>query len=114
MYRYYVIFDMFSFTDYDGSRGLSVRWLSFFQSVGEEGLTKLTLHICEEGLRLTEEASHRLNKPISTWYLLWLKSTLPSQPFTKYFCNLIIFVALLVDFLKFVAFYIEACNSKLY
>ena len=38
-----------------------------FQSVGEEGLTKLTLHICEEGLRLTEEASHRLNKPISTW-----------------------------------------------
>ena len=30
--------------------------------VGEEGLTKLTLHVCEEGLRLTEEASHRLNK----------------------------------------------------
>ena len=37
------------------------------QSVGEEGLTRLTLHVCEEGLRLTEEASHRLNKPISTW-----------------------------------------------
>ena len=30
--------------------------------MGEEGLTKLTLHICEEGLRLTEEASHRLNR----------------------------------------------------
>ena len=40
------------------------------KSVGEEGLTKLTLHICEEGLRLTEEASHRLNRPISTWCLL--------------------------------------------
>ena len=40
------------------------------KSIGEEGLTKLTLHICEEGLRLTEEASHRLNRPISTWCLL--------------------------------------------
>jgi hypothetical protein len=40
------------------------------KSVGEEGLTKLTLHVCEEGLRLTEEASHRLNTPISTWCLL--------------------------------------------
>ena len=40
------------------------------KSVGEEGLTKLTLHICEEGLRLTEEASHRLNRPVSTWCLL--------------------------------------------
>ena len=40
------------------------------KSVGEEGLTKLTLHVCEEGLRLTEEASHRLNRPISTWCLL--------------------------------------------
>ena len=29
------------------------------KSVGEEGLTKLTLHICEEGIKLTEEASHR-------------------------------------------------------
>ena len=52
------------------------------RSIGEEGLTKLTLHICEEGLRLSEDASHRLNKPISTWSmildlgecsLLWLK-----------------------------------------
>ena len=40
------------------------------RSIGEEGLTKLTLHICEEGLRLTEESSHRLNKPISTWTML--------------------------------------------
>ncbi len=40
------------------------------KSAGEEGLTKLTLHICEEGLRLTEEAAHRLNRPISTWCLL--------------------------------------------
>ena len=40
------------------------------KSVGEEGLTKLTLHVCEEGLRLTEEASHRLNRPISTWSML--------------------------------------------
>lgn len=40
------------------------------KSVGEEGLTKLTLHVCEEGLRLTEEASHRLNRPISTWCML--------------------------------------------
>ncbi len=40
------------------------------KSVGEEGLTKLVLHICEEGLRLTEEAAHRLNKPVSTWSLL--------------------------------------------
>jgi hypothetical protein len=40
------------------------------KSVGEEGLTKLTLHVCEEGLRLTEEAAHRLNKPVSTWSLL--------------------------------------------
>ena len=40
------------------------------KSVGEEGLTKLTLHVCEEGLRLTEEASHKLDRPISTWSLL--------------------------------------------
>lgn len=40
------------------------------RSIGEEGLTKLTLHICEEGLRLSEDASHRLNKPISTWSMI--------------------------------------------
>ena len=40
------------------------------KSIGEEGLIKLTLHICEEGLKKTEDASHRLNRPISTWTLL--------------------------------------------
>lgn len=40
------------------------------RSIGEEGLTKLTLHICEEGIRLTEESSHSLNTPISTWTML--------------------------------------------
>lgn len=40
------------------------------RSIGEEGLTKLVLHICEEGLRLSEEASHRLNKPITTWSMI--------------------------------------------
>lgn len=40
------------------------------KSAGEEGLTRLTLSICEEGLRLTEEAAHKLNRPISTWCLL--------------------------------------------
>ena len=39
----------------------NIMFYSLFK-VGEEGLTKLTLHVCEEGLRLTEEASHRLNK----------------------------------------------------
>ena len=38
------------------------RYTSFSDQVGEEGLTKLTLHVCEEGLRLTEEASHKLNR----------------------------------------------------
>jgi hypothetical protein len=40
------------------------------RSIGEEGLTKLVLHICEEGLRLSEESSHRLNKPITTWSMI--------------------------------------------
>ena len=40
------------------------------RSIGEEGLTKLTLQICEEGLKLTEESAHRLHKPISTWTML--------------------------------------------
>lgn len=40
------------------------------RSIGEEGLTKLCLHICEEGLRLSEESSHALNKPISTWNMI--------------------------------------------
>merc|ERR1719412_2241647 len=30
------------------------------RSIGEEGLTKLVLHVCEEGLKLTEESSHQI------------------------------------------------------
>ncbi|KAK3853444.1 hypothetical protein Pcinc_040009, partial [Petrolisthes cinctipes] len=40
------------------------------KSVGEEGLLKHTLHICEEGLRLTEEATATQGRPITTWTLL--------------------------------------------
>lgn len=40
------------------------------KSVGEEGLLKHTLHICEEGLRLTEEATASQNQPITNWTLL--------------------------------------------
>uniref|UniRef100_A0A0P4WF13 CRAL-TRIO domain-containing protein n=2 Tax=Scylla olivacea TaxID=85551 RepID=A0A0P4WF13_SCYOL len=40
------------------------------KSVGEEGLLKHTLHICEEGLRLTEEATLTYGRPITTWTLL--------------------------------------------
>lgn len=40
------------------------------KSIGEEGLLKLTLHVCEEGLRLMEEATRVMGKPISAWTLL--------------------------------------------
>nr|XP_045585059.1 SEC14-like protein 1 isoform X3 [Procambarus clarkii] len=40
------------------------------KSVGEEGLLKHTLHICEEGLRLTEEATVSQGCPVTTWTLL--------------------------------------------
>uniref|UniRef100_A0A0V0GBY7 Putative phosphatidylinositol transfer protein sec14 n=1 Tax=Triatoma dimidiata TaxID=72491 RepID=A0A0V0GBY7_TRIDM len=40
------------------------------KTIGEDGLLKLTLHVCEEGLRLTEEATLNRGKPISTWCLL--------------------------------------------
>ncbi|KAL1140341.1 hypothetical protein AAG570_000273, partial [Ranatra chinensis] len=40
------------------------------KSIGEDGLLKLTMHVCEEGLRLTEEATLNEGKPISTWCLL--------------------------------------------
>ena len=40
------------------------------KSVGEEGLLRHTLAICEEGLKLTEEATHTFNRPITTWTLL--------------------------------------------
>ena len=40
------------------------------KSVGEEGLLRHTLAICEEGLRLTEEATWHYSRPITTWTLL--------------------------------------------
>lgn len=40
------------------------------KSVGEEGLLRLTLHICEEGLQLMKESTKELEKPISNWCLL--------------------------------------------
>lgn len=40
------------------------------RSIGEEGVLKLTLHLCEEGLRRTEEATLKMGKPISTWTCL--------------------------------------------
>uniref|UniRef100_A0A6A7FYP6 SEC14-like protein 5 n=2 Tax=Hirondellea gigas TaxID=1518452 RepID=A0A6A7FYP6_9CRUS len=40
------------------------------KSAGEESLLQHTLAICEEGLRLTEEATRRCNRPITTWTLL--------------------------------------------
>ena len=40
------------------------------KSVGEEGLTKLTLHICEEGIKLTEEASHRFFGKLEILYII--------------------------------------------
>lgn len=40
------------------------------KSIGEEGVLKLTLHICEEGLKRTEAATLRMGRPISTWSCL--------------------------------------------
>jgi hypothetical protein len=40
------------------------------KSVGEEGLLHLTINICEEGLRLIEEATSAWGSPITTWTLL--------------------------------------------
>lgn len=42
----------------------------FIKSIGEEGLVKLTLHVCEEGLRRAEEAMRLNGKPISSWTCL--------------------------------------------
>lgn len=42
----------------------------FVKSIGQEGLVKLTLHICEEGLKKAEEATKKFGKPISSWTLL--------------------------------------------
>ncbi|XP_053664225.1 protein real-time [Anopheles marshallii] len=40
------------------------------KSVGEDELLKLTLHICEEGLKLMKEATKLYGKPIWNWCLL--------------------------------------------
>ncbi|XP_050420014.1 SEC14-like protein 1 [Adelges cooleyi] len=40
------------------------------KSVGEDCLLKQAMHICEEGLKLTKEATHTSGKPITTWCLL--------------------------------------------
>ncbi|KAK0159532.1 hypothetical protein PV327_010972 [Microctonus hyperodae] len=40
------------------------------KSIGEDELLLLALHICEEGLSLTEEATNILGHPVSQWCLL--------------------------------------------
>ncbi|KAL4098690.1 hypothetical protein QTP88_023240 [Uroleucon formosanum] len=40
------------------------------KSVGEDCLLKQAMHVCEEGLKLTKEATHTSGKPITTWCLL--------------------------------------------
>ncbi|KAG8192935.1 hypothetical protein JTE90_028059 [Oedothorax gibbosus] len=42
----------------------------FIKSVGEEGLMKLTLCVCEEGLKSVEEATRTSGKPVSSWTCL--------------------------------------------
>lgn len=40
------------------------------KSIGEDGLLKLTLHICEEGLTLIDAASRAHDRPVVSWSLL--------------------------------------------
>lgn len=40
------------------------------KSIGEEGLLKLTLYICEEGLQLIDAANKSADKPVLSWCLL--------------------------------------------
>jgi len=40
------------------------------KSLGEDGIFRLTLHVCEEGLRLAEEATMQFGHPVTTWTLL--------------------------------------------
>ncbi|CAB3374888.1 Hypothetical predicted protein [Cloeon dipterum] len=40
------------------------------KTIGEDGLLTLTLHVCEEGLQLLDEATRREGRPISNWSLL--------------------------------------------
>ncbi|XP_022253439.1 SEC14-like protein 1 [Limulus polyphemus] len=42
----------------------------FIKSIGEEGLVKLTLHVCEEGLKKTEDTATKKGKPIYSWTCL--------------------------------------------
>ncbi|XP_026686530.1 SEC14-like protein 1 [Diaphorina citri] len=42
----------------------------FLKTVGEDGLLKLAMHVCEEGLALTEEYTRKYSRPITTWSLL--------------------------------------------
>ncbi|XP_026314031.1 protein real-time [Hyposmocoma kahamanoa] len=40
------------------------------KSIGEDGLLKLTLHVCEEGLKLLEEATRSSEHAIQSWCML--------------------------------------------
>jgi hypothetical protein len=40
------------------------------KSIGEEGLVKLTLYICEQGLKRMEEMTNKYQRPIWQWCLL--------------------------------------------
>ncbi|XP_068633435.1 protein real-time [Battus philenor] len=40
------------------------------KSIGEDGLLKLTLHVCEEGLKLLEEATRSSEHAVQSWCLL--------------------------------------------
>lgn len=40
------------------------------KSIGEDGLLRLTLYICEQGLKMMEELTKRHGKPIWSWCLL--------------------------------------------
>ncbi|XP_063825983.1 protein real-time [Ostrinia nubilalis] len=40
------------------------------KSIGEDGLLKLTLHVCEEGLKLLEEATRSSEHAVQSWCML--------------------------------------------
>uniref|UniRef100_A0A8D9A6R2 SEC14-like protein 1 n=1 Tax=Cacopsylla melanoneura TaxID=428564 RepID=A0A8D9A6R2_9HEMI len=42
----------------------------FLKTIGEDGLLKLAMRVCEEGLSLTEEYTRKHDRPITTWSLL--------------------------------------------
>ncbi|KAL4712074.1 hypothetical protein ACJJTC_005310 [Scirpophaga incertulas] len=47
------------------------------KSIGEDGLMKLTLHVCEEGLKLLEESSAENERAITAWSLLVVEANYP-------------------------------------